>query len=140
MSAEILLSQLDGVKRTGTGRWLARCPAHADKHPSFAIRELDDGRVLAHCFAGCAIESVLDAVGLTLTHLHPPRALNHLCKPERRPFPAADVLRALGFETLLVSIAAAHLSRGEPLTERDRARLLVAHARITAAVEESGHG
>ena len=64
MSANILLSQLDGVKRTGTGRWLARCPAHADKHPSLAIRELDDGRVLANCFAGCSIESVLSAVRL----------------------------------------------------------------------------
>lgn len=139
MSIDLLLSQLDGVKRTGKGRWLARCPAHADKHPSLALRELDDGRVLAHCFAGCPIESVLLAVGLTLTHLHPPRPLEHVCKPERRPFPAADVLRAIGFESLLVSIAAAHLSRGVPLNERDRARLLVAHARITAAVEGTGH-
>lgn len=140
MSADILLSQLDGVKRTGTGRWLARCPAHADKHPSLAIRELDDGRVLAHCFAGCSIESVLSAVRLTLTQLHPPRAQDHLRRPERRPFPAVDVLRAIGFETLLVSIAAAHLSRGEPLTEPDRTRLQIAHTRITAALEESGHG
>lgn len=89
---------------------------------------------------GCAIESVLDAVGLTLTHLHPPRTLNQVCKPERRPFPAADVLRAIGFETLLVSIVAAHLSRGEPLTERDCARLQIAHARISVALKESGHG
>ena len=139
MSADTFLSCLDGVKRTGPGRWLARCPAHADKHPSFAIRELDDGRVLAHCFAGCPIDSVLAAVGLTLTHLHPPRALEYICRPERRPFPAADVLRALGFEILLVSIAAAALSRGEPLTEHDRARLMVARARINAALEETGH-
>jgi hypothetical protein len=48
-------------------------------------------------------------------------------------------LRAIGFETLLVSIAAAHLSRGVPLNEHDRARLMVARARINAALEETGH-
>ena len=121
------------------GRWLARCPAHSDKHPSLAIRELDDGRILAHCFAGCAVESVLAAVGLTLSNLYPPRAAGYTSKPERRPFPAADVLRAISFEALLVAIAAAHLSKGEPLSEVDRARLMVAHTRIRTAVEETGH-
>ena len=139
MSADTLLSCLEGVKRTGPGRWLARCPAHSDKHPSLAIRELDDGRILLHDFAGCAVESVLSAVGLTFTDLHPSRAIAHACKPERRPFPAADVLRAIGFETSIVSIAAAHLSRGDPLAEHDRARLLVAQSRISAAMEETGH-
>jgi len=139
MSADILLSQLDGVKRTGPGRWLARCPAHADKHPSLAIRELDDGRVLAHCFAGCPIDSVLAAVGLTLTHLHPPRALDYICRPERRPFPAADVLRAIHFEALIVATAASHLSKGAPLSAVDHARLMLAHTRISAALEGTGH-
>ena len=45
MSADVLLSILEGVKRTGPGRWMARCPAHGDKSPSLSIRELDDGRV-----------------------------------------------------------------------------------------------
>ena len=139
MSAAALLSRLDGVKKTGAGRWLARCSAHADKHPSLAIRELDDGRVLVHDFAGCAVESVLSAVGLTFADLHPPRAIAHVCKPERRPFPAVDVLRAIGFETSIVSIAAAHLTRGEPLTEHDRTRLMVARSRISAALEETNH-
>ena len=139
MSAANLLSHLEGIKQTGAGRWLARCPAHDDKHASLNIRELDDGRVLVHDFAGCAVESVLSAVGLTFEDLYPPRAIAHACKPERRPFPAADVLRAIGFETTLVSIAAADLSRGVPLTEHDRERLIVAHSRISAAIGESGH-
>jgi hypothetical protein len=138
-AADTLLSCLEGVTRRGAGRWEARCPAHADKHPSLSIRELDDGRILAHCFAGCAVESVLAAVGLTLSDLYPPRALGCHCKPERRPFPAADVLRAISFEALLVATAAAHLSKGKPLSEVDRARLMVAHTRIRAAVEETGH-
>jgi hypothetical protein len=94
--------------------------------------------VLVHDFAGCAVESVLSAVGLSFDDLYPPRAIEH-GKSERRPFAAADVLRAIGFETSIVSIAAAHLSRGEPLTQHDRARLLVAYSRISAAIVETGH-
>ena len=139
MSADTLLSHLEGVKRTGPGRWLARCPAHPDRHPSLAIRELHDGRVLVHDFAGCTVESVLSAAGLTFADLYPPRAIAHACKPERRPFSAADVLRAIAFEATLVSIAATDLARGSSLTEHDRARLRVAHSRISAAMEESGH-
>ena len=55
MTAATFLDRLDGVKRTGAGRWLARCPAHDDKRASLAVRELDDGRVLVHDFAGCAV-------------------------------------------------------------------------------------
>lgn len=139
MSANTLLSHLAGIKRTGPGRWLARCPAHDDKHASLAIRELGDGRILVHDFAGCNVECILSAMGLTFDSLYPPRAIAHGCKPERRPFPAADVLRAIGFETLLVSIAAAHISRGEPLSDHERERLVVARSRINAAIEGTGH-
>jgi hypothetical protein len=40
-----LLDRLQGVKRTGPSRWIARCPAHEDRRPSLAVRELDDGRL-----------------------------------------------------------------------------------------------
>ncbi len=46
MSADRLLSALDGVKRIGVDRWLTRCPAHDDRRPSLSVRELDDGRLL----------------------------------------------------------------------------------------------
>jgi hypothetical protein len=34
------------ARRTGTGRWQARCPAHQDRLPSLSIREGPDGRIL----------------------------------------------------------------------------------------------
>ena len=139
MSADALLSHLDGVKHTGPGRWLARCPAHPDKHPSLAIRELDDGRVLLKCFAECDTESVLAAVGLTFDALFPPRAIDHHKPRERRPFPAADVLRCIDFEALICVIAASDMANGETLPESERERLMTAAARISAAVEASGH-
>jgi putative DNA primase/helicase len=39
------------ARRVGTA-WMALCPAHKDRNPSLAIREVD-GKVLLHCHAGC---------------------------------------------------------------------------------------
>jgi hypothetical protein len=138
MIADTLLARLDGVKRTGIDRWLARCPAHNDKRPSLSIREIDGERSLVHCWAGCAVSDVLTAVGLTFDALYPER-LSQYGKPERRPFPAADVLRAVERETLIAAVAASYLGNGGDLTDCDRKRLLLAASRLTAAVRESGH-
>lgn len=141
MSANKLLPLLEYVKQTGTGRYLARCPAHDDRLPSLAIRELSDGRILIHCFAGCTTHEIVSAVGLDLTALFPKRAIPY-GRPERRPFPADDVLCAVAFESLVVSIAASALSSGKPFSETDRVRLLLASSRIQAALNASGlqHG
>ena len=42
------------ARRIGQGKWQGRCPAHADRSPSLSVAEGQDGRVLVHCFAGCA--------------------------------------------------------------------------------------
>jgi len=48
------------ARRSGA-RWLAKCPAHDDKSPSLAIREID-GVVLVHCFSGCPQRDVIRAL------------------------------------------------------------------------------
>jgi len=131
-----LLSKLDKVKPTGRGRWIACCPAHEDRSPSLSVRELDDGRILLHCFAECEVTEVLGALGLAFEDLYP-KDVGH-GKPMRRPFPAADVLRVIGFEALLVATAAGNIAQGVELKEEDRERLKVAASRIQRAVEASG--
>jgi putative DNA primase/helicase len=59
ISAEHIARELR-AKRDGRG-WMARCPAHDDRNPSFSIRQADD-RVLVHCFAGCSQEALLAAL------------------------------------------------------------------------------
>lgn len=137
---DTLLSRLERVKRTGNGTWLARCPAHADKNPSLSIRETDDGKVLVKCHAGCSVHEVVAAVGLELTALFPPRPSDptHVGRPERRPFPAADVLRAVAFEASIVAFSAMAMHKGEALSDEDRARLLVANRRIQNALDAAG--
>lgn len=141
MSADRLLSRLEGVKRTGPGRWIARCPAHADKRASLSIRELEDGRILVHDFAQCSVHEVLAAAGLDMTDLFPEREIQH-GRPERRPFPAADILRCLAFEGLVVASAGAAMLAGEPLSGVDRERLMLAVARLQGGLDAGGlaHG
>ena len=78
------LSRLDGVRRVGDGRWIARCPAHDDHDPSLSIKETDSGVVLAHCHAGCAFGDVIAAVGLRVSDLMPDLPRNFHSKPLAR--------------------------------------------------------
>jgi hypothetical protein len=134
MTVSKIIDRLSKVKATGSGKWIALCPAHADRSPSLAVRELDDGRTLIHCFAGCTPVAVLDAIGLQFTDLYAER-LGHHFQRERRPFPAAQVLAAVAFEALVASVAASNVATGRSLTEADRVRLLDAASRLQKAVE-----
>jgi integrase len=70
MTVAELLVRVDRVKRSGAG-WVARCPAHEDRHASLSIAEGDDGRVLVKCHAGCTVEEIVSALRLTIADLFP---------------------------------------------------------------------
>lgn len=131
MTVEALLSRLEKVKPTGRGTWLGCCPAHDDRSPSMTVRECEDGRVLVHCFAGCSVFEIAGAAGVDLSELFPPKPLDH-AKPLRRPFPAADVLEALAFESSVVLFFAREAKAGRAI---DHPRFLSAVSRI-----EEGRG
>jgi hypothetical protein len=135
MSVERLLSRLNKV-RGRNGAWTACCPAHADRSPSLSIRETHDGRVLVHCFAGCAVDAVLGAVGMDLTDLFPEREADPLkpAAPERRRFFAADLLRVIEFEALVVAVAAHDIATGKRMTPADLERIRTASVRINEAL------
>jgi hypothetical protein len=67
-AAEQMAARLD-ARRIRTGRWIARCPAHADRAPSMTVTEGRDGRILLHCFAGCTLAAILHSAGLTVQQL-----------------------------------------------------------------------
>ncbi len=68
MTAEELLSRLDGVRARGGGRWTARCPAHADRTPSLSVREGDKALLLT-CFSGCSLAEITAAMGIEQRNL-----------------------------------------------------------------------
>ena len=75
MDIDQLLQLLDGVRKSGS-KYLAKCPAHADRSPSLSIAEGDDGRILLHCFAGCTAVEIADSMGLELKDLFPKQDLS----------------------------------------------------------------
>ena len=136
MGAHALLSRLNKVRETGNGRWIACCPAHADKRPSLSLRELDDGRVLVHCFVGCEVHDILAAVELDVDELYPPRPTTH-ARSVNRPWRAQDVVAALEHELTLALIFLAEIHEGREVVDRLRAG--ECRARIIRFLEELRH-
>lgn len=68
MQLEEFLSQLEGVKPAGPGRYMACCPVHNDTNPSLSVTVKDvkgTEKILLKCFAGCRTEDILEELGLT---------------------------------------------------------------------------
>lgn len=128
MIAEKLLDRLDGVRKTGAGRWRARCPAHDGKGQTLSIAEGDSGAVIVHCFAGCEVRAVVEAVGLTLTDLFPPRPTSFDKRAYRVQMSAVDALQCLEDETTAVLC----MLRDPSMMDTDR--MALAARRISAAV------
>jgi hypothetical protein len=129
MSAvEKILDRLDGVRRSGAGRWRARCPSHGSRGGSLAIAEKDD-RVLLHCFAGCETGDVLASLGLELADLFD-RPLDHSRDRLRRAWSVSDVLATAMAEVAVVAIVAADLAERRPISPSDWYRLSQASSRL----------
>lgn len=136
-----LLNRLDSVRPQGADSWTAKCPAHADRHPSLSISVSGDGKILVHCFAGCSALAVVQACGLTLADLFP-RRLKPSTLEERREAReqarAARIIAAtktLNEESAVALIAAKMVQQGAALSGDDLARLGQALARIESARE-----
>jgi len=65
-----VLSRLEQVRQSGN-KAMAKCPAHDDGSNSLSIKHLDNGKILIHCFAGCAGEEILSAAGLSWSDIYP---------------------------------------------------------------------
>lgn len=137
-SIDLVLGRLERVRKAGDG-YTARCPAHEDRTASLSITSGNDGRILAHCFAGCGIGDVLGAIGLTTSDLFPQRLKD--ASPEARKELQGLALKSrlqacasvLDHEAGVVLIAAGDVHQGRMLTDADHNRLAVACERIRAA-------
>jgi hypothetical protein len=136
MSAELLLSRLNKVRGRGPGQWSAQCPAHDDKGPSLSIKELPDGRVLLHCFAGCSVEDVVATAGVAVADLFPPRENHGGPVKRRRLLSPSQALDLLNDEAQLVALIASDIARGEHVSGVDRDRVLQAAGRIAYLTAE----
>lgn len=74
-----VLQRFDGVKRSGGGQYMARCPCHDDRKQSLSIGEGEKGIVMK-CQAGCDTKDILAKVGLKMGDLF--REERRSCEPE----------------------------------------------------------
>lgn len=138
MSAELLLSRLEYVQRSGKG-WRCACPACGGRSRKLSISEADEGRLLVHCFGGCDVLSVVQAAGLELTDLFPERLSIDTPDDRKRRLRLAReyqwgaALESLDLESTIVLLAAQQLQEGEPLSDEDALRFLQAIKRIDGA-------
>jgi len=135
MTIDQLLTCLDKARRTGDGKWLACCPAHQDKSPSLAIKQTDDGKILIHCFAGCEVDAIVSAVGLTLAALMPD---NPTYKKGSKPpkFNKYELFDRITYESTILSLAIRQLINNIPLTLNDQKRVLKAEEIIDDIARE----
>lgn len=139
-----LLQRLPRAKKAGEG-WRAPCPSCGpdSKSAKLAVSEGADGRVLLHCFAGCAASAVLAAVGLSAADLFDRPIPTASASPDERRRRGVEMdlaaVRAaaetLDLEAVVLQVACERVIEGVPLDEGDRKRLALAHQRITDALQ-----
>ena len=124
MKAEKLLERLEMVRKTGTGKWIARCPAHDDGTPSLSVTEIESGnRLLIHCHGGCGALAVLQSIGMDWSALYPDDSDNRY----RPLYRSNQDQRAI--DDMIVAIAQAKRDKGERLNEVDKQALIQAKLR-----------
>jgi hypothetical protein len=123
MNINNILTKLDGVKKTGHGRYIAKCPAHADGSPSLVVAERDN-RILVKCFAGCSIAEVMDSIGIKMVDLYPASVKSKM----RGAFNPFDVIKCINQEALIVLLAARDV-----LSAEKAERVQLAYDRINEA-------
>lgn len=133
-----LLSRLQKVKQTGKDSWIACCPAHADRSPSFTVRELPDGRILAHCFAGCSIEDAVEAAGLTLSDLMPDDPTWQKKSPERITFNPRDVLAMIDRDLTIAVMYLSDMAKGKVYEGSEKDGLIALISRLKLSIELGG--
>lgn len=150
---DAILANLDRVKATGHGTWLASCPTSAHKHGDrsrgLSVREGDDGRALLHCYAGCPVADVVEAMGLELSDLFPEREIDYVRHAPKgwiigrgrvKRIPWRDLLEALQLDIRACSLAFSDLAAGKAFSQADAASIARMAGHLADEIGEILHG
>ena len=133
---DTLLSRVQKLKKMGDGKWLACCPAHDDKTPSLAIK-LADERILIHCFAGCDVSGIVDALGLELSDLMTESKRHSKPDNKRSKFNKHELFDRIVEESAILIVAIRQIFNGTPLNDNDMARVVKAESIIDDIIQEA---
>lgn len=113
-----IVAMLEKPKPLNKNTWIACCPAHDDKTPSFQIKELSDGKILFHCFAGCSVSEICAALEIDIGDLFPDEGGIPVPYRHRSNTPTLD--------THYIAICKAMIKRGERLSDVERQKYIAA--------------
>jgi hypothetical protein len=124
-----ILERLENVRRFNRG-WRADSPCGNKSRGALSVAEADSGGVLLRDHSGYTVAEVVEALGLRMTDLFPPRAREQTPADRKanRDAMALVGLRSaaevIGFESKVVLAAVGAVMKGEalPLTEVERLR------------------
>jgi len=68
MQINEIIPRFSGVKPNGKNSYQAKCPCHDDKTASLTISE-QNNKILMYCHAGCDVQSICAAVGISQSDL-----------------------------------------------------------------------
>ena len=133
-----ILSRLKQVKATKPSHWQARCPSHQDHKPSLSITELDDGRVLLKCWAGCTAKEITNAVGLNMRSLYPqkPEPKQTTKEPVMSVWEARRLSKELQQELTIIAIYQNKVDSFKTIRQEQRLRAIQAGLRSNEIKEQ----
>ena len=150
---DTLLDRLDRVKPTGPDTWLASCPTanhkHGDRSRGLSVREVDDGRVLIHCHAGCAVHEVVGALGIELSDLFPRREIDYPPHPPKggiigrnriKRIQWRDLFEAIERDLTVCSLAFSDLAKGMPFIAIDAITIAKMADHLASEISEVANG
>lgn len=134
---DTVLAALEKPRKSGPGRWRARCPSCGDKNQTkLSVMEGQDGQALIKCFAGCSIDEVVSAMGLKLADLFPPKTDKHYTRGT--PALKREAIAQLKGDLNVVWIYLNDIARGNPLTDADRKKAGEYGRRVANMLAEIG--
>ena len=122
-----MLAVAESVTQSKPGQWRCKCPSHqaeVSKKKSLSVSETATGSVLIHCFAGCDVDAVVTAWGLSLSDLFPKDEHIQKSKYDKKPKflngkDPRKVIEGVRFVATIVELGASKLLQGETLDDDD---------------------
>ncbi|UTA47445.1 CHC2 zinc finger domain-containing protein [Simiduia sp. 21SJ11W-1] len=127
-----ILNLLKKVRPSGRNRWMACCPAHEDNSPSLSIAVGGNEKILLHCFAGCQLADITEAIGLSVSDLFP-KITNDLEFSNRFKH-ASNLANQAELDALTLIIAKNELMAGRALSAEDQKTVTQAIDRLGNAI------
>lgn len=117
-----ILERLEKVKQTSSDTWRCQCPCGHKSPSQMALKELPDGRVLIHCFAGHSPAEIMQAIDMSLNDLFEEPIDQHiqpLYMARKEKLRAGKILDRVKSCQLRLEMADEMRERGIRLTDKD---------------------